>query len=212
MIHLPSVKTFVYTIPKNVDRQRNISIMMNQLGFTNWEFVFGKEQNPYWMAIHQDFIEMLNTPVPFIILEDDVSLTDYYKPTIEYPSDANLVYLGGTRHGEFGFLDEIKKIIEIDNNVLIASDGFRLVPGCMIYTEYDNDYIRVYNMHSTHAMLFMDDLTKLDFQRVVEINRHIHVDMVFAYTMLTYKVYCLKHPFWHQNDGRNDDVTLNYYK
>lgn len=212
MIHLPSIKTFVYTIPKHIGRQNNISEMLTKLDFTNWSFKFGKESqdpNPknHWQAMHDDWIEMFNTPIPFLILEDDATLTEHYKPTIEYPLDANLVYLGGSSNGEITFLKEIQEAV----NDLKYCEKIRKHQGWMVYSEYNDDYIRIYNMHSSHAMLFIDDYARLATQKALDTNRHMPTDLIFAYTMLNYKTYCVKRPLWYQQDGYNDFCTLNYY-
>ena len=207
MIHLPSVKTFVYTVTKNEDRRNNIVKMMSKLGFTNWSFVFGKDDKnlEYWQCIHDDWISMLNTKPPFLILEDDVDVTENYKSEIEYPSDAHLVYLGGTRNADDMHLKEIAKAAKRNNKTLIHDEEF-------VYTEYDENYIQIYNMHSTHAVLFVDDYSRHNFQYIINVNRQMPVDVAFALTHPFFRVYLVKYPFWYQNDGHNNEKTSNYYR
>lgn len=212
-IHLPDIKTFVYTVAKHTERQGYINQMMKELEFSNWEFLFGSEgRQPYWVNIHSDWIQLLATPVPFLLLEDDATITSHYSSDVTYPDDAQMVYLGGTANGELENMQAILDISATTDTPLRASNGPRTWPGHLVYSEREDDYIRVYNMHSTHAILFVDQQTATDFQ--VSINAYRDrsaVDVVFARGMHKYKTYCRKQPFWYQNDGHHNDPTLRYY-
>jgi len=198
--HLPSTKTFVYTIERNKERQQRITDMLVQMGFSDWQFVYGKQAQPYWMGIHNDWVRMLETPPPFLILEDDAVVAPYYVPTVDYPDDAQLVYLGGTANGHFYNAMGVK-----------FSKGPAGYPYRMAYTEYSNKFIRVYNMHSTHAVLFVDQQTTTDFMHYIARRPQNAVDTIFAMYAHKYRMYCVKHPYWYQKDGHNEGSTLNYY-
>jgi hypothetical protein len=205
-MYLPSIKTFVYTIGKNQQRQIQIKKMLTDLNFTDWSFFFGNEKKqPYWVNIHDDWIKVLDTPAPFLILEDDACVTEDYKPDIIYPIDSQLVYLGGTSNGEFCNLYKLK------NNLLTYSNGPKNVAECLAYSERSDEYIQIFNMHSTHAVLFVNDYVKSSLKIEINTRRDIAVDVVFARWMWCYKVYCLKKPFWYQNDGHHNEATLKYY-
>ena len=179
--------------------------MLTKLGFSDWGFVFGGDKfKPYWKNIHDDWIKMLETPTPFLILEDDATITDYYHPEVEYPEDTQLLYLGGTTNGE--------DCVFPDGLDLLPSQGSKDVFAWMVYSEYDDRYIRIYNMHSTHAILFLNEDVKRQLQSAINDMRDLAVDVVIARNMRKYKIYCLKQPFWYQKDGWNDERTMRYYK
>jgi hypothetical protein len=199
MIYLPSIKTLVYTVEKNKERQNHIVEMMNKLKFANWSFIYGvANRRAYWIAIHDDFIRFLSEEnSPFLFLEDDATLTEHYKEEIEYPEDADLVYLGGTTNGEHF------KQKNVDNSCR---------SGNMVYTEYNDEYIRIWNMHSTHAILFIKNDVNQQIKDVINwAKERCPTDVAIAMHMHKWKVYCRKLPFWYQNDDRNSCATQKYY-
>jgi hypothetical protein len=223
-INLLNIKTFVYTIPANTVRQENVGNILTQLNF-NWRFVFGEsEKLPYWRNIHNDWVKILSNSVPFLILEDDVVTTKYFTPNISYPADADLVYLGGTINGELYYIRDILKSVRSNKETLMICIGSRdWWPEFMVYTERPDAYIRPYNMHSTHAVLFVNEDAKNRMSKILDDNsklglglepaeQNISVDRLFAENMRNFKVYCLKKPFFYQADGHNDSSTLFYYK
>ena len=73
-IDLPSVKTFVYTAPRFLERRLAVEAMMKECHFENWEYVWGCDSNNYWRTLHDRWIEVLsNNAVPFLVLEDDAT-------------------------------------------------------------------------------------------------------------------------------------------
>lgn len=109
-LHLPSVKTFVYSAPRFINRRTAIKAMMDEYYFQDWEYVWGEDsgRSRYWGTLHKNWINVLSkNAVPFLILEDDATQTGYFEPFLRYPSDADLVYLGGTTHGA-GLTESVK--------------------------------------------------------------------------------------------------------
>ena len=175
---LPNIKTFVYTIARNVERQQKMAAMLRKLGFSNWEFVYGSTgETPYWMNIHADFIKILQTPVPFLFLEDDVELTEYYRSDIVYPNDAELVYLGGSVNGELYHIRDIMKLAKENKETLMICTAPRTFwPDFMVYADRPDAYIHTYNMHSTHAILFLNEKP-----------RNVILDFITNFRTLSYK-------------------------
>ena len=203
-IYLPAVKTFVYTISKN--RQANISETLNRLDFTNWEFIYRSNENSL------DWIKLLETPAPFLILEDDATLTDNYHAEINYPDDAELLYFGGSTHGELYHLHKISEIVHKKQQKLIVCTGLQSWwPEFLLYTDRDDDYICPYNMHSTHAILLLNDNVKNLIKQIINSELAEAVHRLFANNMHLFNTYCLKKPFWYKCDGENNIATLTYY-
>lgn len=215
MLYLPSVKTFVYTIIKNKERQYKIINQLNELGFTNWEFVIGSTgRAEYWKNIHDDWITLLNTDTPFLILEDDAEYTEAYKEYINFPPSADIVYLGGTTNAveHQHILDylsaETREKLKESSQEPNTCGGL----GTLLYTEYDDTYIQTYNMHSTHAVLFLNQDIHQKLQRAIRHFSELYpVDVVLALESSKNKVFCVKQPFWYQNDNHNSIFTSKYY-
>ena len=51
----------------------------------------------------------------------------------------------------------------------------------MVYSERPDDYIRIYNMHSTHAVLFVDDDCRKRVQLAIAQGRDKVVDAQYAF-------------------------------
>ena len=210
-LHLPSLPTIVYTIPRNRPRQQRVAKMLESLGFKQWSFLQGKEGgNPYWRSIYPDFIPLMDRGCPFLFLEDDIQLiAPNYTPYVRVPKGAQAIYLGGTSNGDFSFIRELRRNCP---NLRCSNNHGGHIKTPMHFTDYDSDYIRVYNMHSTHAILFLDPAwcrhLKGELRRM---QTRTAVDVVCAREQRAFKILCLKRPFWFQADGHNDRVTQAYY-
>jgi len=73
-----------------------------------------------------------------LILEDDIETTDQFKETLEVPEDCDAIYLGVSNHGY----------------VRRHPFGIR---GVVLASKYSEDYLRVFNMCSTHAILYTSE-------------------------------------------------------
>lgn len=182
MINLPSVKTFVYSGEQHIKRRNKIKLLLEHLNFKDWSFVIGKASNPYWLKMHQDWLVMLETSTPFLILEDDIAVTENYKADVEFPLDAQIVYFGGSPYGPLSFID---------------------LPG---------EYIKLHSMYSNHAIMITCDKAKDIVKQSMINNSQIIPDVVISECLKDLKAYCIKKPFWYQNDGHNESATLEYYK
>jgi hypothetical protein len=171
----------MYTIARNQDRQQRCTAMMRKLQFTDWSFVYGSEgKQHYWQNVHEDYVELLKTPAPFLLLEDDSTTTQAYHATLEYPDDAQHLFVGG-------------------NSCALG------------YTEYDDNWLRIRSMYCGHAMLFIDEATKELIREILNQRRDVPIDVAISDNLARFRGYCLKAPFWYQQDGHNDWSTQHYY-
>jgi len=192
---------YVYTIKNNRERQENISKTLRYLGFKSYTLLIGGEgKKHYWQNIHDDFLNILQLDLPFLFLEDDIE-PNYFTPIIEVPLNAQLAYLGGTKNGE----------LYNTYNTDLKHTRFANTPFPMVYQDMEGDWIRPMNMHSTHAVMFLDRKTNNELAKKIDEGRDYAVDIIIARNMWRYNTYLLKRPIFFQNDKLNNEFTTNYY-
>lgn len=86
---------------------------------------------------HQSLLKTASSPC--LILEDDIGMEDSFRLQLDIPDEADAVYLGVSNHGYVRGYDSVGI-----KNIVMAS-------------QYDDQYKRVYNMCSTHAILYLTD-------------------------------------------------------
>lgn len=199
-IDLKKIPITIATVPWNQDRHKLIAMQLKMLGLQEPKWLFGDKTSPYWTGAKQTYLEALNQEPPFLILEDDATLLEYnYNQYISVPEECDVIYLGGTRNAE---------------NIKINSSGtlYRTKKGTsgsgLIFSPYNDLYVRIYNMHSSHSILILNNHSKnLFINAGKEINKPI--DVCFALSMQNCKTLLRRNPFWFQNDGRNNELTIN---
>jgi hypothetical protein len=202
-VDLRKIKTYIITVDKYKDRQIKIIQELKSIGLWNYELVRGKESIPYWVWHKESIREILDKNKiqesgPFLILEDDASIIkENFDPIVSFHNRTDMVYLGGTLNG-------IKSNGPKDSTELAIGDYFGLR-----YKEVDEKWIRVFNMHSNHAMLFIKETSKNKFKE--SLKEKSPADVCFASIMKDTTTYLIKKPYWFQNDGKNDIATKYYY-
>lgn len=142
-------------------------------------------------ASHLSILE--NNKPPFIILEDD-AVEKLFRPQIEVPDNADILYLGNSSWGRF--------------------DGRS---GPFVHLEkLKNPYegmLRIYNMLSTHAMLFV---TQEAVDMFIKIALHFsqvanHLDMGYAEIHKYFNIYAFDDPMFFQSSSSGTDQPLTSY-
>lgn len=164
--------------------------MFESIGFFNTTQVDGESVPSKWrsVAIAKSHIECLSHGIPVLVLEDDCKTTTKYRNEVKIPDGADAIYLGTSTYGILrGRADE---------------------KGC-ICSDYDEEYVRVYNMLGIHAVLY---LTERYRQHVVDVLSWrpplAGCDIPIAMGMKNYNVYAVREPMFYQNDGHSESVTL----
>ena len=84
-------------------------------------------------------LSLLNSIKPFtLILEDDIGVTPAIKNKIRVPEGTDAIYLGVSNHGY----------------IRNQKHGYR---GVVMASSYSEEYLQVFNMCSTHAILYVSD-------------------------------------------------------
>ena len=193
-LDLRNVPTFIYTVnlPRYEAKAKQLALSLGTLGFTHVSFMYGGigPISP-WHRRHTPWSEAVATITPpFIILEDDATLTPDYQPIIDYPDDAELVYLGGTSEG--------LPISQDKQRGLHPSLGIQIRNPPMYYEEHDASWIRVRAMLSAHAILFVDAAANRSIVDSLHSDSVEAVDGVLSHWLYDHRGYCRKRPFWYQ--------------
>ena len=146
-LDLREVKSYVINMDSQPDRLTQVSSRLNELGVTPerfrataYEGVTGTTSQQGFLGCAQSHYNLLeNASAPLLILEDDVVPTEHWYPVLDIPDDVDLVYLGVSNWG------------------YVKPDMSRSYHGVVMGSQHNEKFKRVYNMCSTHAILYMND-------------------------------------------------------
>ena len=194
-LHLPSIPTRIISCPKTADRIPTILAMLARRGTTNIVVQIGHDTTPYWLGLRDEMIKALATPCPALILQDDATETPHYEATLpDVPDHTEVLYLGTTEYSER---------IEQPNGWKTQQTNKHWPP--LIFYPIHDRYVRIGNMHSAHAILFLQESAKAKFLKSLESPRPD--DVSFAHAQLSSIVVAKRCPLYYQNDERNKSTT-----
>ena len=180
-IHLPSVKTFVYTIERYADRRQRMAAMLDGLGFSDWHFVYGTTGKPhYWQNVHSDYVDLFRAHAPFLVLEDDSTLTSHYRPIWNTPT---------TRSTSMWAEMSGRSRTPIGRAIGCMSTACGAATPCSSSTRRRRNGSAGY----------------------LDRRRNVPIDVAISDELHTLRAYLLKRPIWYQQDGHNDWDTQFYY-
>ena len=127
---------------------------------------------------------------PFILFEDDCVVKNF-KPIIEIPDDADAVYLGISSWGRMNS----------------HSGPF------VQYEDLGDGLLRIYNMLSAHAILYLNQEYISLCSRISEQATSIadHQDIGFAEIQRYFNVYAFDDPMFYQSSSNGTDQPLTTY-
>ena len=183
-INLLNVPVFYINMNKDTHKKEYLEYQLKKLGFKNInriEAIEDKNNGRVGLSKSQS-IALNQVKAPFVILEDDAD-PKYFKGTIEVPDDADAVYLGNSQWGymqsQAGFYLKYKPVKEIP------------------------DVFRIYNMLSSHAILYLTDeyvgLCKRTTKYCAEVFP-MPMDVPFAMIQRFYNIYTINKPLFIQKD------------
>src|SRR5574339_528748 len=133
-IDLREIKTYVITT--NPVRRAFVEKQLASVGMTA-EYVEGVRAHPKIVGCGLSHIKVLRQPFslkPFLVLEDDVAVTEDFRPVIDIFDLWPLAYLGVSTWG-----------IEGEKTIVGIPNGTRA-------TRFDDDWLQIHNMLSGHAI------------------------------------------------------------
>lgn len=182
---LNEIKTYYINLDKDEEKRESMEKMLSELGF-NYERFSGVEAE--WgceKSHHKLLSEGLKSP--FIVLEDDCSLKNEVTE-LGVPDDIDFVYLGISAFGYY------------NGNI-----------SGVLYKQVTDKIVRVHNMLSTHAMLYLSDnyanMVK-DIAYYCAYKSNQHFDKSIAEMAKYYEVYALSNPMFYQ-DNYNKEYTCH---
>ncbi len=219
------LKTQVYYInlASQIERNENFISRMNNSGFAKEGLIRidgirkeGIPQDSVFVGCFHSQLKALKIGLqknqfPFLVLEDDVAINQIPE-FINIPDDSDAVYVGIS---SWGFSPSNDGNLASNNNLIID--------------RVDNDVVRVFNMLSSHAILYInkehvqrlvDHLeSNLDGIQQVAVNSGIKMkyygntllpcDVIMANLQYNSKVYALRNPIFYQDDKHQYCTLIN---
>lgn len=135
LINVKNIPAYCLNFPSYVERRNNIETMCKSL---NMEVTFiesATQKYSHQQNLSSDAISLMHTAMcvgkyPFIIFEDDATIIDGVPVDMNIPDVCDLIYLGSNK-----------------------ASGPPVIKQKMYITEFDDNYYRVYNSQSGHALL-----------------------------------------------------------
>ena len=203
-LNLQSVPVRVIHVPTRTDREESCRRLFTAAGFHDAQFFDAVPSSHRFASGALSFgrlYEQLAVAEPFtptLICEDDIWLTENYKPVIEFPDDADAVYLGLSYCSS-----------PPDDDSYTPGIQSAAVPGF-------SDMVQLHNMLSTHAVLVCSRRFALFGVRAcaytlghLSANRNLVWDLAFSRRLADYNVYAYKNPLFFQDSrvGGNEAAT-----
>ena len=195
-LDLRDIPVLYINMDKDVEKRERIENHIDRLGFKTKIRVPGvvHRDGPLAGCALAQYNALYEVDPPFIILEDDATPFDY-NPIISIPDDADALYLGISSWGRMN------------------SHSGPFVQWEYYFKEVDINLLRVYNMLSTHAILYLNpeyiSVCKKIAYHHQEINEH--VDIGFTDIQKYYNVYAFNQPLFYQTSSNGTDQKLSSY-
>ena len=200
-LDLKNIPLYYINMEQAVEKRSLMEGMLSRLKFNNATRLEGvKGTNPRshdsaaaegCAASHLKI--MKSAKPPFIILEDD-AVEKKFRPHINIPDNTDVLYLGNSswgrldgRSGPFVHLEKLKNPYE--------------------------GMLRIYNMLSTHAMLFVTQEAVDMFSKIALHFRQVanHLDMGYAEIHKYFHIYAFDDPMFFQSSSSGTDHPLTSY-
>ena len=195
-LDLRDIPVLYINMDKDVGKRERIENHIDRLGFKTKIRVPGvvHRDGPLAGCALAQYNALYEVDPPFIILEDDATPFDY-NPIISIPDDADALYLGISSWGRMN------------------SHSGPFVQWEYYFKEVDINLLRVYNMLSTHAILYLN-LEYISVCKKIAYHHHEineHVDIGFTDIQKYYNVYAFNQPLFYQTSSNGTDQKLSSY-
>ena len=185
--------TAVYiNLQQDVERKNSIVDVLDECGFENIIRVDGEytPDRPLAGCSYSHYKALNEVAPPFIIFEDDCKVKNF-RTIIDVPDDSDAVYLGISSWGRMNS--------HSGPCVQSESIGFGMV--------------RIYNMLSAHAILYIDKEFISMCSRVAYQSYETaeHQDIGFAEMQRYFNVYAFNEPMFYQTSSNGTDEPLTSY-
>lgn len=200
IINIAKIPIYLITIESAFDRHNKVKSILDNYNLT-YIPIHGKILNKNGLnfmeiqkkksaLVAEAHIEALQkTKPPFIVLEDDVNISKPLNLEVDIPDDTDAYYLGTSVWGML--------------NGQSVGGGTR-------GTKLNFNLSKVWGMLGIHSILYVTDnyvqKTIENLQKCILIDKFC--DECIAEDMINHNVYCTNEPYFYQDDGHNNQVTL----
>lgn len=183
-INLLDIPVFYINMSKDKEKKRHIEQQLSDLRFKNVTRINAIEDKKNGrVGLSKSQLKALSqVSAPFIVLEDDAD-PNSFRAVIDVPDDADAVYLGNSQWGlqssHAGFYLKYKKV-----------EGYP-------------EILRIYNMLSSHAILYLNDEYVRVCQRTTKYCAETYpmpMDVPFAMIQRFFNIYAVNDPIFIQKD------------
>ena len=183
-IKLLDIPVYYINMAKDTHKKEYIEQILKEVGFKNInriDAVEDKKNGKVGLSKSQ-YKALSQIPAPFIILEDDAD-PRYFVKEIDIPNDADAVYLGTSQWGfqssHAGYYLKYSKVVG------------------------NKDVLRIYNMLSSHAILYLKQDYVEMCKRTTKYCSEIYpmpMDVPFAMIQRFFNIYAMNKPLFIQKD------------
>lgn len=202
MLDLTKIDSYVINLDHQPDRFKIVSDRLSSKGLKFERFPavsldksVGTGNNIKGMLgcslSHLNLLKQLKAP--FIIFEDDVEFTQFWTNELDIPTEADALHLGASR---WGYVKP--NLRHAYRDVVLAS-------------QYSTNFKRVYNMCSTHAIVYLNDVFIDKVIKAIEksIASVTHWDLALASIQKDFVYLIPNNPFVYQdNMPEETNITI----
>lgn len=187
IIDLTKIPSYWLTCQKTANRWPRMEEMLKNLEISA-HMVDGAMTTPYTLGVAQSNIEVLEKHLeePVLLLEDDIVTLPAYRDIIDVPDNVDALFLGTSHYGRRFGQTQLGGVVS--KNI--------------------GDYLRVYNMLSLHAVVYISRRYK---EHVINLLKNFNgiggVDDLLVDNCDDFKLLAVKEPFWYQDDGHSAEQT-----
>ena len=183
-LDIRKLPTYFINLEKDVDKYTSTISLLKYLEFDEIYRSPGVKEDFGCEKGHHKVLSNKDVPTPCLILEDDILFTGNTKFEVEVPDDADALYIGISQWGRF----------------LNFSGPF------IHYKKINDDIVRIYNMLTTHAVIYISE----DYRNFIKRVAYHHgfetkskFDIGVAETQKYFNVYALENPIFKQGNYNN---------
>lgn len=179
----------------NKNRELKIKSLLDRLEYNHKQIpaVLSNGFNGNTQSTKNAIEESIKYNEPVIIFEDDANITEHYNNEIDVPDDADAIWLGTSIYGLVNNWESMS-----------LRDGIYLTQPKK--TGESNDFYKVENMLSLHAVVFITKKYKQSMFNYLQylINKQTAPDIITAETMKYFNIYACKKPMFFQDDNAHN--------
>ena len=182
-----NIPIFVISTSNRAERRAHMTAQLTRLGL-KFVFIEGIQCQPPRIGCALSHLKTISAPEaipPFLVLEDDCTVSGEFTPAFEIPVETDAIYFGVSH---WGYVPEI------------FHGG---IPNATVATRYNEHFLRVHNMLSSHAIAYfsMEFIHAARLKIMECVLNGAPFDIGMAQLQQTHRVLTPTRPFFFQ-DGR----------